>query len=299
MTGSGNGNLTVALRLASAGLHVFPIANDGRRMPLIRRWSVNSTVDPAVVRTWWRVRHGALAAIDLRKAGLVVIDADRHGGPDGVAAWLDLVREHGLGGKPPIVVRTPRDGLHIYFTQPNGEPLRCRSGRLPPGIEVKGAGGSITAPDNVRDDGTFYEQIAGPAPLAAAFADGAIPVVPDWLCDLVRYQPAPPRAEPVRFAPSNGRFSAYARAALAGQAHDIAEMPINSGRNVALNAAAYRLGRFAARGWLTRGEIEQSLRHSAYTCGLVRDDGPGSVNATILSGLNAGLANPADEPGGG
>lgn len=289
-------NLAVALRLAEAGLHVFP--TDQRKRPLIRDWDTASTTDPAIIRAWWRVRRGALATIDLRKAGLVVIDADRHGGPDGVAAWLALARERHNELSDCPHVRTPNDGLHVYFRQPKGEPLRCRAGKLPHGIDVKGAGGAVTAPYCVRSDGTFYELNDKNPGLIEAFTSGRIPRVPYWLAQIIRWRPPPPAIMPPRFNNGgSGRFSSYAKAALTGQIADLSTAS-KGGRNNALNAAAYRLGRMAARGWLNSEDIRAGLRAAAQANGLLSDDGLIAVDRTISSGLTAGLRQPADDPAG-
>src|SRR5262245_12224378 len=76
-----------ALRLAEAGLEIFPCGPD--KKPLIQ-WRTFSSCDPDVVAQWWREFPSALPAIDLEKAELLVLDGDRHGGPDGRAA-LPLV----------------------------------------------------------------------------------------------------------------------------------------------------------------------------------------------------------------
>jgi len=241
------------------------------------------------------VRRGAVVAIDLRKAGLVVIDADRHGGPDGVEAWQDLVRQHGADFSAHPMARTPSDGLHIYFSQPAGEPLGNREGSLPEGINVRGAGGYVIAPYCIRGDGTFYE-LTG-TDLIEADITKAIAPVPDWLVDIIRWRPEPASVPPPRFTDANGRYEAYAQAALRGIVADIAATP-NGRRNNALNAAAFRLGRMAARGWIARHDIEHGLRFAAQSNGLLAEDGKNSVNATINSGLCAGLAKPADGPVG-
>lgn len=110
-------NLAVALRLAAAGLSVFP--TDDRKRPL-GKWTQESTDNPKIICRWPKF---SLVAIDLRKCGLLVIDADRHGGPDGVAAWEELVREHGADLSRQPMARTPSNGRHIYFSQPEGKPL--------------------------------------------------------------------------------------------------------------------------------------------------------------------------------
>lgn len=285
-------NLDVALQLAAAGLAVFP--TDQRKRPAIPDWDANSTTDATIIRRWWRIRPGALAAIDLRKSDLFVVDADRHGGPDGVAAWHDLVWDHGddLSANP--MARTPSGGLHVYFTQPSGDLLGNREGGLPTGINVRGAGGYVIAPYCIRADGTFYEMTEGD--LIEALKEKAIPAGPKWLISIIRYRPAPTATMPPRLARgATGRFAAYAKAAFDKIMIEVANEP-PGGRNIKLNASAYRLGRMAARGWLTRREVEAELRNAAEANGLLAEDGERSVNATISSGLTAGLTKPAADP---
>ncbi len=108
-------NLDVALELAEAGVFVFPANAD--KKPVVK-WRDESTTDIAKIKAWWRQFPNALPAIDVGKSGLVVIDADRHGGPDGVQAFYELVKELGLDVSACPVVRTPSGGLHLYFRQP-------------------------------------------------------------------------------------------------------------------------------------------------------------------------------------
>jgi hypothetical protein len=293
---SADHNLAVAQRLAAAGFHVYP--TDQRKRPTIRNWDESSSCDPDQIRRWWRIRQGALVAIDLRKCGLVVIDCDRHGGPDGVAAWRELADEYEADFSANPIARTPSDGLHVYFRQPKGDPLRCRSGKLPRRIDVKGQGGAVTAPYCVRSDGTFYELNDKNPDLIEAFTSGGIPRVPDWLAQIIRWRPPPPAIMPPRFNNSgSGRFSSYAKAALTGQIADLSAAS-KGGRNNALNAAAFRLGRMAARGWLNSDDIRTGLRLAARNNGLLAEDGLALVDATIASGLAAGLMAPAEDPAG-
>jgi hypothetical protein len=109
-------NRDVALALAEVGVFVFPA--NAEKKPLVR-WRDESTTDIAKIKAWWRQFPNALPAIDVGKSGLVVIDADRHGGPDGVRAFYELVKELGLDVSACAVVRTPSGGLHFYFRQPS------------------------------------------------------------------------------------------------------------------------------------------------------------------------------------
>jgi hypothetical protein len=111
-------NLQAALDLAGAGLPIFPARvswENGRwkKQPITKGWQVERA-DQGRVRASWRQYPKAVPGIALGRAGLVVIDVDRHGGPDGVATFDKLVAEY--GGLPPgPVVRTASGGFHYYF----------------------------------------------------------------------------------------------------------------------------------------------------------------------------------------
>jgi predicted P-loop ATPase len=73
-------------------------------------------------------------------------------------------------------------------------------------------------------------------------------------------------------------------------------------RNNTLNCAAFSLGQLVGSGLLDRTRVEQTLRAAA--SGLAAEDGEQSVEATIRSGLEAGIAQPRDfggaaQPSGG
>jgi hypothetical protein len=63
-------------------------------------------------------------------------------------------------------------------------------------------------------------------------------------------------------------------------------------RNETLNAIAYRLGRMVARGWITRIAVEGALLGAMYANGNIDDDGIEAVEATLRSGLDAGVGEP-------
>jgi hypothetical protein len=109
-------NLDVALELAEVGVFVFPA--NAEKKPLVK-WRDESTTDSAKIKAWWQRFPNAVPAIDVGKSGLLVIDADRHGGPDGVQAFRDLVDELGIDVSACPIIRTPSGGLHIYFRQPS------------------------------------------------------------------------------------------------------------------------------------------------------------------------------------
>ena len=122
-------NLNAALALASAGIKIFPAGADKR--PLLKGWQDTATSDADTIRTWWD-HVAALPAVPCGKNGLLVIDCDRHGGPDGVEAFRQLVAANGGLPRDIPVVTTPSGGAHLYFKQPpNGEALGNSRGALP------------------------------------------------------------------------------------------------------------------------------------------------------------------------
>lgn len=63
-------------------------------------------------------------------------------------------------------------------------------------------------------------------------------------------------------------------------------------RNDQLNRAAFSLGQLAAAGLLDEGQVAAALLRGADRSGLLADDGQRQCEATIRSGLRAGMANP-------
>src|SRR5260370_40967935 len=87
-------NLEVALNLAVAGMPIFPARPDKR--PLFTGWQDKASTEPVQLRDWWLDHPTALPAIVIGRAGLVVIDCDRHpGGCDGIKAFNRLLSANG------------------------------------------------------------------------------------------------------------------------------------------------------------------------------------------------------------
>jgi hypothetical protein len=278
--------IEIAIQLARAGISVLP-ADPVTKAPSIKKWRDNSTTDISTVERWWRARTDHLVAIDLHKAGLLVLDGDRHPDADGVVhhdgveALRGLLRAHGFSAKGNPVTWTAGGGVHVYFASRG---LGNSTGNLPPGIDVRGSGGCVIAPGNVLPDGRTYR----PADGFPSLVDGVIPELPAWLAKIIK-PPRPAFVNP-QFMPSRSlgkREQNFAHSALQGMARDLSAMPANSGRNQALNRAAWRMGTMVNRGWIDRSTVEHVLFGAAST--LAREDGAAAVQATIASGFNAGL----------
>lgn len=125
-----------ALHLARLGYHIFPaqkiIKPDGTvDKPPVRgvMWSRESTTEEAIIRRWWQRWPDAVIAIDCGKSGIVVLDVDpRHGG-----AWEDDAPRYG----------TVSGGQHVLYAEPRS-PIGCdNTGKVAPGVDVKGMGGYV------------------------------------------------------------------------------------------------------------------------------------------------------------
>jgi hypothetical protein len=294
-------NFTAALRLAEAGIPVFPatISYDEksaswRKKPCFEAWQQAGTTDPTIIGKWWSKFTDAAPAIALGKANLVVVDPDRHGDIDGVANFAKLIEGHDLPVVP--IINTAGGGKHYIFRQPeSGEPLGNSRGDLPDGIDVRGNGGFVIAVGAVRPDGVAYESEQGSPDLAEAFKNRSIPVLPEFLERVIRTKrpsASPPKAQDrgPRHAPTM-REKAYARATLYGCMEEV-ESSVKGKRNETLNAVAFRLGRLIAPGWIDKTTVSERLGKAAKTCGLVAEDGLAAVYKTIESGLRAGAEKP-------
>ena len=284
-------NLQVALKCKQAGLSVFVAGPD--KKPRVK-WRDVSTTDPDQIKKWFKQWPDALPAIDLSKSRLIILDGDRHGGPDGVAAAEQLFAERSLNVVAIPTIITPQDGRHYWFMQPTeGEPLGNSDKPIhDKAINVRGAGGYVIAPGTRLPDGRQYKRDPSTPSALEAVQTGTVPVLPPAIVKLLRGNGGPSAEMPLHngatYSPTSWREESYAGGALNSIAHKIASTPPNTGRNNELNNGAVTMGHMVAAGWIGRKTVEGRLFDAAITCGLVKDDGQRSVLATIKSGLDAG-----------
>ena len=227
----------------------------------------------------------ALPAIACGVNGLLVIDLDRHpNGSDGVSAFKALVEQH--GGLPPGVpmVKTPNNGLHLYFRQPPGEPLGNGRGSLPAGCDVRGVGGYVIGPGAVLPDGRGWIAVANRPPITQ-------PAQLGWIESILRRPAKPLREDHPAGETSDQRGRAYAEQAL----HEIeAELAVakEGERNERLYKAAFRLGTMAARNWIDAEEIISGLMRASATNGYQEEHGHRPTMTTIESGMQDGMKLP-------
>jgi hypothetical protein len=287
-------NQQVALKWAAAGAHILVTGPDKKARI---KWRDHSTTNAKTIESWFAQWPDSLPAIDLARSDIVVIDGDRHGGPDGVAAVEAMLAKHNIVATKIPTVITPSDGRHYWFRQPpDSEPLGNSDKAVKDsGINIRGDGGYVIAPGAMLPDGRRYKRDITTPSTIVALQDQAIPVLPPAIVAVLRKpgeQDPPPKIN--GHAPHSGsREEAYARATLESLARELAAKPPDSGRNIELNNAAMRLGHMVAAGWIGRTTVEGRLLDAAAACGLVKDDGAHSVRATIKSGLDAGEKEPA------
>jgi len=248
-----------------------PGCADPGKHPCLAGWRRLASVDPAVVRGWWRRWPAANVGL-ATGARFDVLDVD---GPDGVAALGAILAERDPLAHAGPVARTGGGGWHLLYA-PVG--LGCRV-RVLPGVDWRGVGGLVVAPPSRHRTGGGY---AWARPLT-----GALPRVPATLhARLVppRVQRTTPPPQPV----AGGRGGGYARAALEREARAVATAP-EGASNHTLNRAAFNLGQLAAAGLLDPEEVRAVLLEAALTRS---SDPQAKLRATIASGLAGGARNP-------
>ncbi len=285
-----NPNLTAALRLASKGIAVFPCKPDKTPCDGVR-WRSEATTDPRRIEAWWRRWPDAVPAYEPGKHGQLVIDCDRHGGPDGVAIFEAMARDHGDDPRDWPTVQTPSTGRHVSFANPAR--LTNARGALPAGIDVRGSGGYVVAEGSTLPDGRRYAVPDGYNGIVDALEADAMPPLPGWLTDILTARKAAPAPAPVATVETRATVASNTRERMAFEAALQAETRNVStagegNRNATLNTAAFNLFQMVASGWGSSSEVETELTAAAFAAGLRQPE----VAKTIASGRKAGMAKP-------
>jgi hypothetical protein len=123
-----------------------------------------------------------------------------------------------------------------------------------------------------------YQQDPDTPDLLEALRTNTMPVVPEFFVKILR-PPEEAKAEepkgndpdPWAQAGTGQRAQSWAAAALNGLASDLAAMPKDTGRNIELNNAAFRMGTMIANDWIARDVVEGALTEAVKTNGLVKE----------------------------
>lgn len=265
------------------------------RLP--RHWDQKSTRDPATVQAWFAPggewADGSVA-IDTGKSGLVVVDLDCTGGKNGFKTWTDLG-----GYSAGYVVATPSGGAHLFYAADPNRPVGIdSSGKLGPGIDIRGVGGLVIAAPSSDWRGSYREV----DPQGWRY----LTIVPDIVAQRVPLggaaAPQPVAATPAERQPTNQLATFHAGDGLPKYRASEADRRITAaldkvrrtaegqGFNHTLNEAAYELGHWVAGGHLDIADAESLL---VYVVTEVFPGGPnGDDLATIDSGLRSGQGKP-------
>lgn len=273
-----------AVRYATAGVPVLPLYEPrpdgcacGRpgcdrpgKHPRLPRGVHQASTDPDTVARWWRWwPHASVGAATGHAFDVWDIDL-----PTGAAARL--LADHLADTAAPLA-RTGSGGTHV-FVAATGHGNRAK---FLPGCDWRGRGGYVVLPPSRHVSGQPYRWLTPPLPF---------PPAPTRL--LAAVAPQPLRATPARGWHANARHP-YAEAALRRECERVAGMAPDSGRNNALNRAAFNLGQLVAGGVIDAPTAETALADAARACGL----GDREAARTIASGLAAGQRHPRTRRG--
>jgi hypothetical protein len=206
-----------------------------------------------------------------------VIDCDTPRGRESPCWRLldDAVEVAGHRLPRTFAVRTPRGGLHLYFTAPD-QRLGNSAGKLGVGIDTRGAGGYVVGPGSVYR-GRYY-RIIDRSPVMS---------VPEWIIEALKpTATAVPTARSVEL-----HRDSYVRAILEGEAERVRAAAPGS-RNNALNVSAFILGQLVGGAKLSESEARAILWHAVRTHLGVDGFNTDEAERTITSGLTGGALRP-------
>jgi hypothetical protein len=259
-------HLAAALRYASQGIPVFPLAPRSK-FPLISAANGghglhDATTDAARIQAWWMAHP--TANIGLRTGvAFDVIDLDSEAAVDALES--ERAGRERISGP---VVATAK-GFH-YFVLPTG--LGNRAGVLS-GVDFRGRDGYVVGAPSVHPSGVRYRWI---------IHDRLSPA-PSWLVELV----GPRRERTVNSSKELTVTTAYGQAALRRELERLSQAE-NGTRNDQLNRAAFSLGQLVASGALEEDNTAVALIQAGQDLGL----GLNECERTVASGLAAGMEQP-------
>ena len=277
--------LQAALDYAARRLPVFPCV-PGEKIPAFKGSFRHATTNPATIERWWRAKPYNIGIPTGAASGVFILDID---GEFGAASLCEIEAKH--GPLPATLISATGKGRHSWFRAECEIP--CSTGKIAPGLDVRGDGGYVVAPPSVHPNGTLYRWINDLPPAPA----------PLWLIQLALRKPSPPPpSPPATSSPRSPIETTSASSAAYGHAaldREIAALAVTApgNRNAALNCASFRLHQLVAGQELYGDEVARGLLNATQANGLLADDGVRQVQATIRSGANAGMRSPRDRHG--
>lgn len=181
--------LTAALRYAERGLAVLPLHTviDGYctcqrpacpspgKHPRTPHGVKDASKDAGTIRGWWtRWPDSNIGIATGATSGVIVLDVD---GPEGA----ETLRKFAPRELRFLWWASTGRGAHVYFRHPGGE---TRTGRLGPGLDLRGDGAYVVAPPSVHVSGANYTWKRGPGEEKEGAGD-----TPPWLLQRVEDVP--------------------------------------------------------------------------------------------------------------
>lgn len=250
---------------------IFPatVLPDGKKIPLVDKWQERATNDPVQIQTWqqqfgerlklWGIPTGSTN-------GIYVVDIDVKSGTNG----FEKLKELGVTELPNTAwQQTPSGGVHLIFKDDPALGLKNTANREL-AIDTRGNGGWIGHYD--------IKNLEALAP------------IPSWVHSIVKKpvnQIDPTQQNLVVLDPvlALQQYNKSIQSVLAAQSGE---------RNQTLNTHAYLIGKLVQSGAIPYQQAFADLTHAAQSIGL----DPYETQATILSGLKGGAANPITHPFG-
>jgi Bifunctional DNA primase/polymerase, N-terminal/AAA domain len=280
------------LEFVRRGFLVIPTKG---KVPVINDWPNKATNDKSTLELWTSI-YVNFAVVTGK--GNLVLDID---GPDGEHSIKQWEQQGKYLSYPTLTVDSSKGRYHLYYRFPPGIAIKNSAGELASGIDTRGDGGCAVIPPSLHASGNHYRFHDQTAAIANA---------PDWLVEAVRNLKAvksnghiteqdTTARVPESHCEERGircdaseREQIYAGAALENEINKLLEMGDGSGRNSALNTAAFNLGTLVGVGWILRSEVENALFETARKNGYIAKDGADAAWNTIQSGLDAGIRKP-------
>jgi hypothetical protein len=267
---------------AARGLQSFPL-KPRMKEPAIWRGFHSATTNPATLRRWFAQGYPYNIGIRTGMAsGVFVFDVD---GEIGAQSQRELERQY--GPLPETLIAQTGNGLHYWLIAKCEIP--SSKSKIAAHIDICAEGHYVVAPPSVHPNGKQYRWLNDLPPAPA----------PAWLIELAVRRPAIVLPPPKRSAPTvitSASSAAYGNAALDREIERLT-FASSGTRNSALNLTSFRLYQLVAGDELHADIVQQQLIAAAEANGLLAENGPRAVQATINSGANAGLRNPRDRHG--
>jgi hypothetical protein len=296
------GQWTFPLRFGTKVSHKSAEFSEGRK------WGM--TINPDEIRfeakRWIDANIGLVTGA---MSGVFVLETDTPEGhaADGAASLAALVAEH--GDLPPTrQAISPSGSVHYYFQHP-GVHVKNSVSVIGVGIDIRGDGGMCVAPPSAVPPREATADKPARAGGVYRWLNDFVPApAPQWLLDRIQAGKETPEFEFEDDEPDDG-FDAFAETqfdelygrkildplTLLHNATAKLATTKKGGRNHWLNTWSFVLGRYIGAGLIPRSVVEASLWWACERNGLVSDKGSKSVEATLASGLNAGITNPLTE----